>query len=508
MPDSSKKGSFAGVPDGMPGAQGMVFNEPLIFERSVPGRQGFSLDRPNLPTVDPHKHFGAELVRAELDGFPELSETEVVRHFVRLSQWNYGVDSGLYPLGSCTMKYNPKINEQVARLDGFSNLHPQVPEQAMQGALELMRDLEKALAEIAGLDRVTLQPAAGAHGEFAGMLMIRAYHQKQGDPRSKVLIPDTAHGTNPASCTLAGYRSVAFPSGPDGKIDPAVVADLMDDQTAAVMITNPNTLGLFETSIREVARIVHDKGGLVYCDGANLNAVMGVTRPGDFGVDVLHYNLHKTFSTPHGGGGPGAGPVGVTKRLAPFLPTPTVEDDQGRYYLDFDRPDSIGQVKTFFGNFGVLVRAFTYISELGAAGLSQVSRMAVLNANYILSRLRNHYHLVHDQPCMHECVFSEKRLAALGVHTMDVAKRLIDYGYHPPTVYFPLVVKGALMIEPTETESPESLDQFCEAMIAIADEAKNNPELLLTAPHNVKLRRLDEVQAARQLTVRWTPSEE
>ena len=501
----SDKPSRGAVPDFAPGATGLVMDEALVFERSVPGRVGYSLPSSGVPDTDAARHFGSDSVRDEIPGFPEVSEVDVAHHFVRLSQWNYGVDTGLYPLGSCTMKYNPKVNEATTRLPGFARLHPKAPEKDSQGALELMWSLERWLAEISGMARVTLQPAAGAHGEFAGILMIRAYHESLGNPRRKVLIPDTAHGTNPASCTLAGYESVRLASGEDGLIDVAELERLMDEETAAIMVTNPNTLGLFETNIARVAEIVHGKGGLVYCDGANLNAICGVTRPADFGADVLHFNLHKTFSTPHGGGGPGAGPVGVVEALVPFLPTPTVEKDGDVYRLDFDRPQSIGRLKGSFGNFGVLVRAYTYIRELGSDGVAGMSRMAVLNANYILARLKDHYHLVHDRHCMHECVFSEKELVPLGVHTMDVAKRLMDYGYHPPTVYFPLVVKGALMIEPTESESLESIDQFCESMIAIKAEAGADPTILTEAPHHAKLRRLDEVAAARKLRPKWEP---
>ena len=506
-PQASEPGRVPPIPGNLPGSRGLEMNEPLIFERSAPGRQGYSIPESGVPPVDPSQHFGKALVRCDLAGFPEVSEVDAVHHFVRLSQWNYGVDTGLYPLGSCTMKYNPKVNEMAARIPGLAGLHPSTPEKDAQGALALLYNLEQALAAISGLARVTLQPAAGAHGELTGILMFRAYHEKQGNPRSKVLVPDTAHGTNPASCTLAGYSSVHLPSGEDGLLDPAAVAERMDEDTAGIMITNPNTLGLFEKNILEIADIVHGKGGLVYCDGANLNAIVGVTRPGDFGVDVLHFNLHKTFSTPHGGGGPGAGPVGVVEKLAPFLPAPTVEKDGEIYRLDYDRPDSIGRLKGYFGNFGILVRAYAYIRELGPEGLAQMSRMAVLNANYLKERLREHFHLAHDAHCMHECVFSDKNLTALGVSTMDVAKRLMDYGYHPPTVYFPLVVKGALMIEPTESESRESLDQFCEAMIRIVEEARQDPAILTSAPHNTRLCRLNEVYAARNLKVVYRPEE-
>ena len=480
------------------GTSGLVLNEKLLFEHSDPGRRGYSLAALDVPAVE----LPAELTREELKGFPELSEVDVVRHFTRLSTWNYGVDSGFYPLGSCTMKYNPKVNEVAARIPGFAQVHPLTPDDLCQGALSLLFQLQQALAEISGFAAVTLQPAAGAHGELAGMLMVRAWHESRGQKRHKVLIPDTAHGTNPATAALCGYEVVPIPSGPDGVLHPEAVAAAMSADVAALMVTNPNTLGLFESGISEICRLVHAQGGLVYCDGANLNALLGIARPGDLGIDVMHFNLHKTFSTPHGGGGPGAGPVGVTAALAPFLPVPVVVKEGETYRLCNDCPDSIGRLKAFYGNFGVLVRAWAYIRTLGADGLKLATQMAVLNANYLRARLEGTFHLPYASRSLHEVVFSDRKLAG-GCHTLDLAKRLIDYGYHPPTIYFPLVVKGAIMIEPTETESLETLDEFCEAMLQIAQEAVDQPELLLNAPMRTRVRRMDETAAARKPRLRW-----
>jgi len=480
------------------GTSGLVLNEKLLFEHSDPGRRGYSLSALDVPAVE----LPQELTRQEISGFPELSEVDVVRHFTRLSTWNYGVDSGFYPLGSCTMKYNPKVNEVAARIPGFAQVHPLTPDELCQGALGLLFKLQQALAEISGFPAITLQPAAGAHGELAGMLMIRAWHESRGGKRRKVLIPDTAHGTNPATAALCGYEVVPIASGPDGVLHLDAVAAAMTDDVAALMVTNPNTLGLFESSIVEICQLVHERGGLVYCDGANLNALLGIARPGDLGIDVMHFNLHKTFSTPHGGGGPGAGPVGVTEALAPFLPVPVVVKDGEGYRLCSDRPDSIGRLKAFYGNFGVLVRAWAYIRTLGPEGLKLASQMAVLNANYLRARLEGTFHLPYPGRSLHEVVFSDRKLAG-GCHTLDLAKRLIDYGYHPPTIYFPLVVKGAIMIEPTETESLETLDEFCEAMLSIAQEAVDQPELLLQAPIRTRVRRMDETAAARKPRLRW-----
>ncbi|MDP8223599.1 MAG: aminomethyl-transferring glycine dehydrogenase subunit GcvPB [Candidatus Lernaella stagnicola] len=473
-----------------PGSTGLALCEPTLFERSTPGRQGFSLPSLDVPEA---ATLPENLQRLTPAAWPEVSEVEVFRHFVRLSQYNYGLDSGLYPLGSCTMKYNPKINEDLARLPGFADAHPAAEH---QGLWELIFNLEQHLAEISGMDAVTCQPAAGAHGELTGMMLIRAYHEARGQKRTKVIIPDTAHGTNPASATICNYDVVPLKSGAAGILTPEAVAEIMDDQVAAIMITNPNTLGLFESNIAQIAQIVHDQGGLVYMDGANLNAIMGITRPGDFGIDVLHFNLHKTFSTPHGGGGPGAGPVGVKKHMAPFLPAPVIVKRDGGFALDHDRPQTIGRVRSWWGNVGVLVRAYAYIRELGAPGLKASSEMAVLNANYIRARLQDLYTVAYEAPCMHEVVFAEKGLPN-DVSTMDVAKRLIDYGFHPPTVYFPLVVKGAIMVEPTESFEPESLDGFITAMRNIHAEAGSHPELVKSAPHNTTCKKVDEVTAAR-----------
>ena len=476
--------------------RGLVLDENLLFEQSQPGRVGYSIADLDVPAAVPD----SSLIRDEITDFPELSEVDVVRHYTRLSTWNYGVDSGFYPLGSCTMKYNPKVNEVTARLPGFANIHPQTPEALNQGALELMYNLQRDLGEISGFPAITLQPAAGAQGEFTGMLMIRAWHEANGQKRHKVIIPDTAHGTNPASSALCGYEVITVAS--DGVLSKEAVAAVMDDDVAALMVTNPNTLGLFESDIREICDLVHQRGGLVYSDGANLNAMMGISRPGDIGVDVMHFNLHKTFSTPHGGGGPGSGPVGVVDKLKPFLPIPYVVKEDNSFKLEYNCPQSIGRMKSFYGHFGILVRAYSYILAMGGEGLKRASELAVLNANYIRARLEGEYDLPNKQRSLHEVVFSEKALQN-GCHTLDVAKRLIDYGYHPPTIYFPLVVHGALMIEPTETESKQTLDEFCDALLAIADESKNNPELLKQAPVRAKVKRLDETAAARKPKLRW-----
>jgi glycine cleavage system P protein (glycine dehydrogenase) subunit 2 len=481
------------------GASGLVMRELTLFEKSRPGRSAYSfaaLDVPETATsVEP------EMLRDRPE-LPELSEVDVARHYFRLSQWNFCIESGLYPLGSCTMKYNPKVNEVTSRLAGFTQLHPGTPEKFSQGALELQYELALMLAEISGLDSVSLQPAAGAQGEMTGMLMIRAYHESRNDRRTKVLIPDTAHGTNPASSTVADYKVVQLKSNERGVIDLDDLAEKMDEQVAAIMVTNPNTLGLFEENICEATKLVHERGGLVYCDGANMNAIMGQAKPGDFGADVLHINLHKTFSTPHGGGGPGSGPVAVRDILDPFLPGPIVVKCDYGYGLDHDRPQSIGKVQWHLGNFGVLVRAYTYIREMGASGLEQASKMAVLNANYVRQSLKESYHLAFDRTCMHECVFSDKSMPN-EVSTLDVAKRLMDYGFHPPTVYFPLVVKGAIMVEPPETESKEEVDRFIASMIEIRNESEQSPDIVKGAPHKTRVRRLDEVRAARQLELTY-----
>lgn len=478
---------------------GLKIAEPLIFEKSQKGRCGFTVPGDNFGTLQ--DNLPSSLVREEMTGLPDITEPEVLRHYVRLSQFNFGVDTGFYPLGSCTMKYNPKINDLVAALPGFAAIHPYFPEEAVQGALQLMYELEEQLAEIAGMHSITLQPAAGAHGEFAGIRMIRSALEKKGEHRSKVLIPDTAHGTNPASCTLNGYKAVEVKSGENGVLSAARVAELMDDQVAALMVTNPNTLGLFEEEIAEIAEILHSKGGYLYLDGANLNALMGVARPGDMGVDVIQFNLHKTFSTPHGGGGPGSGPVGVCKSLDPFMPTPRIGKDGDRYFLDYDRPDTIGRVRAFFGNFLVMVRAYTYIREMGPEGLSLATRMAVLNANYMRSKLRGVYQIPYDRTCMHECVVTDANLKKHKISNVDVAKGLIDRGFHPPTVSFPINVPGALMIEPTETETKEELDRFADAMAEICQQAAEDPDSLHDAPQKTYISRPNEAWAARNLVL-------
>ncbi|MBK9089394.1 MAG: aminomethyl-transferring glycine dehydrogenase subunit GcvPB [Holophagales bacterium] len=467
-----------------------------IFDASRPGRRGVLLPPLDVPGADPEALFGA-LHRTEVEGEVEASEVDAVRHFTRLSQKNLSIDANLYPLGSCTMKHNPRINEEIARLAGFADVHPYTPGHLSQGALELMARLEAALIALTGFARVTLQPSAGANGELAGCLMIRAAHVKAGAPRKYVLVPDSAHGTNPASAHFAGYQVKELASTPRGTLDPAELEKMMTDEVAAVMITVPNTLGVFEENILEVTRIVHAKGGYVYLDGANFNAFVGKIRPADMGVDVMHMNLHKTFSTPHGGGGPGAGPVGVGAALVPFLPVPTIEPEGTGFRLDFDRPDSIGRMRTFYGNFGVLVRALTYILSYGQE-IGEVAENAVLNANYLRKKLAPFYHLKYDAPSYHEVVFDDTLQAAKGVHNIDVAKRLMDYGFHPPTMSFPLIVHGALMIEPTESEPIEELDAFADAMIAIAREAEESPELVTSAPHVTPVGRVDEALLARE----------
>ena len=478
------------------GTSGLIFNEPLLWEMGAKGRQGVS-----LPASDVPSHPVDEALLGEGPDFPDLCEPDIVRHYTRLSQWNVSVDSTMYPLGSCTMKYNPKTNERQAGLPGIAEAHPFLPDTLSQGLLRLIFELQQMLAEITGMAAVTVQPAAGAQGELTGMLIFHAHHAKQGKPRSKILIPDTAHGTNPASATLCGYASVPVASNPQGVLDPEVIERLMDEETAGIMVTNPNTLGLFEDNIKAVTDIVHAKGGLVYCDGANFNAVMGVADMAACGVDILHLNLHKTFSTPHGGGGPGAGPLCVSQALERYLPVPRVVKEKNGYGLSHSFPDTVGKLHAFYGNFGILVRAYSYILSLGA-GLKKVSQLAVLNANYIKAGLKAHFHLHYDRPCMHECVFSDLNQQPYNVSTLDMAKRLIDYGFHPPTIYFPLVVNNAIMIEPTETESKATLDRFIDAMRTIAKEAQENPELLHQAPHHAKMKRLDETLAARKPCLR------
>ncbi len=486
-----------------PGVKGLIFDEPTLFDLGSSGRKAYSLPSTPIPDADPETLLPADEVRGPVEHLPELTELDVVRHFTRLSQWNFSIDGNFYPLGSCTMKYNPKLNEDMARLPGLSQHHPYAPEALSQGSLQLMFELQEYLKEISGMDAVSLQPAAGAHGEMTGMLVIKACLESRGEKRSKVLMPDSAHGTNPASSALCGYDTVQIPSDAEGLIDMAKLKALMDEDTAAIMLTNPNTLGMFEKNILEITEIVHSKGGLVYCDGANLNALTGVCKVGDTGVDVLHFNLHKTFSTPHGGGGPGAGPVGVKDFLKPFLPVPHIENKKGTYICNYDHPKSIGKVRTFYGNFGVLVRAYTYIRTLGPDGIREACESAVLNANYIKARLKDDYHLPFPGPSLHECVFNDKEQLKHNVKTLDIAKMLIDHGFHPPTVYFPLIVKGALMVEPTESESKETLDQFIHAMKTIAKEAEQNPKSFPDAPILTKVSRPDEARAARQPVLRW-----
>ena len=474
----------------------------LIFESGSSGRSAlfWPTEGDEVAAVIP-----SALLRREIAGFPELGELETLRHFTRLSQRNFAIESQFYPLGSCTMKYNPKVNEVVARFPGFAQIHPLAPSDLLQGALALLFELEGMLAEISGMEHVSLQPSAGAQAELTGLMLIRACLTERDNPRRKIIVPDTAHGTNPASSTLCGYEVVQISSNEHGVIDAGAIEKATDEDVAAVMITNPNTLGLFETQIEAVAAVVHRRGGMVYLDGANLNALLGLAKPGHMGVDVLHMNLHKTFSTPHGGGGPGAGPVAVRSHLADYLPVPRIVKAGDRYELQQDCAKSIGRVRSFFGNFGVLVRAYTYILSLGGDGLEEVSRMALLNANYVRKKLERSYHLAFNEPCMHECIFTDRIQQRNGVSTLDIAKRLLDYGYHPPTIYFPLVVSGALMIEPTETETPETLDGFIEAMLAIAQEAKSDPELVKSAPHSTPVKRLDEARAARKPVLRWQP---
>jgi glycine dehydrogenase subunit 2 len=482
-------------------------NEGFIFERSSPGRIGYDLPPLDVPAADLAAALGPGNVRDPVADLPEVSEMDVVRHFTRLSTWNYSIDGGLYPLGSCTMKYNPRINERVARLEEIASSHPLAPEQLVQGNLKILKTLADLLAEVTGMDAVSLQPPAGASGELAGVMMIRACLTDLGDPRKTVLIPDSAHGTNPASAVIAGYRVESLKSDSHGCVSLEALDAAMSEDVAALMLTNPNTLGIFEKNILKITELVHRRGGLVYMDGANMNALMGLARPGDFGVDVLHMNLHKTMSTPHGGGGPGAGPVLAKKILEPYLPYPIVAvNAEGKYYFGHNRPHSIGKVKAFYGNFSTLVRALCYLLANGAEGLKEASCVAILNANYIKHKLRGHYDLPYDEPVLHEVVFSNKRQARNHLSVMDIAKRLMDYGFHPPTVAFPLIVPGALMIEPTETESKQELDLFIDAMKSIAEEAEANPDLLRQAPHTTRVRRLDEVQAARRPILRWKPN--
>ncbi len=474
-----------------------------IFEQGSPGRLGVDLPVCHLAGSEFERALPASLRRTELEDFPEVSEPEVIRHYTRLSQKNFCIDGQMYPLGSCTMKYNPRVHEEIARSHGFANLHPETPAWMAQGALRVLWELEQMLCEICGMDAFTLLPAAGAHGELTGMKIIRAAIRSRGENRNTVIIPVSAHGTNPASAALCGFNTIEVPAGPEGIMEPGTLLKIVDENTAALMLTNPNTLGLFERNIGEMAEILHRKGAYLYCDGANLNALLGAARPGDMGVDVLQTNMHKTFTTPHGGGGPGAGPVGVTKELARFLPVPRVIKEDAHFSFLKSSPGSIGRMHSFFGNFLVLLRAYVYIRTMGAQGLRDVSTMAVLNANYLRVLLAEDYHAPFPGPCMHECVFNDKLQHEYGVSTGDIGKRLIDKGFHPPTVYFPLCVEHALLIEPTETETKETLDEFAAAMKEIAKEAKENPELLHEAPHDTPIRRFNATDADRHPNLRW-----
>ncbi len=471
----------------------------LIFETSKSGRKGYSLPSLDVPEVKlPEKY-----QRKQPAELPEVSEPEIIRHFINLSTLNHHVDKGFYPLGSCTMKYNPKINEETCRYPGFAHLHPLQPEKTVQGALKLMYELGMYLKKIVNLDGITLQPAAGAHGEFTAISMFKAYFNKKGEPRKYILIPDSAHGTNPASVNFSGFKPLTLSSDEQGLVDIKKLNELMNAEVAGLMLTNPNTLGLFEKNIKIISEIVHSKGGLLYLDGANLNALLGLVRAGDLGFDAVHFNLHKTFSTPHGGGGPGSGPVAVRKILEPFLPVPVIKEKDGYYYFCYDLPDTIGKIQSFYGNFLVMVRAYTFIRMIGEDGLSSISRAAILNANYIIQSLKDYYLLPYPGFCMHEGVLSGKNLKENGVKTLDVAKRLLDFGFHAPTVYFPLIVSEALMIEPTESESLDTIERFIETMIQINKEAKENPDILKSAPHNTPVRRLDEVKAVKELKLKW-----
>ena len=493
-----------------PQPTGIKFREAPIFEKGATDRRGDSIATLDVPEVDPTAIFGA-MARTKEAALPEVSEPEAYRHFLRPSQWNFCIDSQLYPLGSCTMKYNPKINEWAARIGGFAKLHPLTPDELAQGTLEVMWQLQEMLCEVSGMDGCSLQPSAGAQGELAGLMMMRGYHESKGRSPKKVFIPESAHGTNPASCALNGLVAVKIEKNSSGIVHPSEVLAAIEreggDDVCGLMITNPNTVGVYETYLPEIIKLIHDKGGLVYGDGANTNAIMGAARPGDVGVDVMHINLHKTFTTPHGGGGPGSGPVCFKKHLEPFQPGPVLVKRDGRFVFDHDRPQSIGRLRAFNGNFGMFVRAYTYIREMGGEGLTMASTLAVLNARYIWAKLKDQLPAPVERPCMHEIVFSDKDLEReTGVKTLDIAKRLLDYGFHAPTVYFPLVVQGALMIEPTETETKQTIDEFIGAMSSILREARETPELVKTAPHNTVVGRLDEARAARQPRLRWSPA--
>ena len=473
--------------------------DKLIFELSVEDRIGYS-----LPKMDVEQEKGLipeNLLKTQEIKLPEVSENTVIRHYTALSNMNYGVDTGFYPLGSCTMKYNPKINERIVRGEAMTELHPYQETEDVQGALHMMYDLGEKLADISGMDHVSLQPAAGAQGEMTGLMMIKAYHENRGDSKRKyIVVPDAAHGTNPSSAQVVGFEVIEVKSTPTGDVDIDQLKEYLTDELAGLMLTNPSTLGLFESNISEIADLVHSAGGLLYYDGANMNAIMGKAKPGDMGFDVMHFNLHKTFSTPHGGGGPGSGPVGFKERLLPFAPVPVVEKNSGGYHLNYDKAESIGKVRSFYGNYGILLRAYTYIHSMGSRGLEEVSEMAVLNANYMMAKLSPHYRIGVERVCKHEFVLSTP--AHGDVTTLDIAKRIIDYGYHPPTIYFPMIVEGALMIEPTESESRETMDGFIEAMIEIKKEMEDNPELVAGAPTETEIQRVDEVKAAREVRIK------
>ncbi|CEH33936.1 aminomethyl-transferring glycine dehydrogenase subunit GcvPB [Romboutsia lituseburensis] len=479
------------------------YNKTLI-EISKIGRKAYSLPKLDIEDININDLIEEKKLRKEELNLPEVSELDIARHYTLLSNKNFGVDTGFYPLGSCTMKYNPKINEDMANNTSFTNIHPYQSTNTVQGSLELMYNLSKSLGEITGMDEVTLQPAAGSHGEFTGLMMIKAYHENRGDfKRTKVIVPDSSHGTNPASASMAGFKIVQIESDKNGAVDIEKLKEALDEEVAALMLTNPSTLGLFEKNIKEIANLVHNIGGLLYYDGANMNAIMGITRPGDMWFDVVHLNLHKTFSTPHGGGGPGSGPVGVKKELIPFLPVPIVEKNEDEYVLNYNKPKSIGKVKNFYGNFGVLVKAYSYILTMGKEGLKEASQVAVLNANYLKEKLKEYYYLPIDTVCKHEFVLGGICKGHSEVKTMDIAKRLLDYGYHPPTVYFPLIINEAIMIEPTETENLETLDGFIETMVAIAKEAKENPEIVKNAPYDTIIKRVDEARAVKSPILTW-----
>jgi glycine dehydrogenase subunit 2 len=474
----------------------------LIFEKNVPGQSSVSLPDSDVGKIKIDQLLPKSEIRKELN-LPSINEIDLVRHYTKLSQRNFGVDQGFYPLGSCTMKYSPKVNEDMASLAGFTQIHPLADDQDVQGALQLYYELEQYLKEITGFTAVSLQPAAGAHGEATGVMLMKAYFEDRQEKRTKILIPEAAHGTNPASSSLCGFETVTIKSNSQGEVDLDDLKKNMNRETVGLMLTNPNTLGLFEKKIKEICQIIHRRGGLVYCDGANMNSMLGITRPADQGFDLIQLNLHKSFSTPHGGGGSGSGPVGVNGKLVPYLPVPRVKKNGDQYYRDYNYKKSIGKVKAFMGNFGVMVKAYTYIRALGPKGLKRAGQHSVLNANYLMKKLKPYFDLAYDKPCMHECVFSDKKQLPYEVKTLDIAKRLLDYGYHSPTIYFPMIVHGAIMIEPTETESKRTLDEFVEVMIKISDECKTKPELVKNAPHKMPITRVDEVTVARNPNLKW-----